>query len=458
MTDDPPSDDEPPAATAEDYGAPEVPAGEMLTSEGLVDALPEQQINGEDVTEPGMPSKMITKLLWDHERLKTYEPVPREWVVPGCIPCGEVCLLTGPGGLGKSTLAIMLQVALASEKVNWLEYPTMPAVASLGLYAEEDHNELARRFQGVRRRLGVDWADMPRVLYAPLKGKEVLLTQHNVQEGWVDPTPVLNELHELISRFEIRLAVLDSLNRMFASNENDRPMVTGFCRNLEAVATETGCAILLLGHPSKSAMVDGSGYSGSTAWDSMVRARAFLSYVVEPDPEMLSAAEKAAPLLRLSWKKGNYAARSPDIELQISFDEAASAEEPPIFAKIPDNLTDNRELFLTCVDDLNAKGIWPRTSAKGTSKSMYAPSAVYKHALNKGARGKKQMTSEQCQEIYRSLMTELGLLRVVFKEDGRRHKIECVERVPQNQPDFDDKDSYSGQPPDSWQPQGDIPF
>ena len=430
MSDDPTdNEDEPPPALAGDYGAPEVPAGQMLTPEGLVEALPEQQTNGLDV-DPGMPSKMITSLLWDVERLKTYEPVPREWVVPGCIPAGEVCLLTGPGGLGKSTLAIMLQVALAGQG-RWLGYETMQG-PSLGLYAEEDHNELARRFQAVRRRLGVDWADMPRCLYAPLKGKEVLLTEIDRRDGWVDPAPLLKEIRGLIGRLEIRLLVLDSLNRMFQGNENDRPMVTGFLRELEAVATETQCAILLLGHPSKSSLTDGSGYSGSTAWDSMVRARAYLSYQHVPDPELLSDAEKAQPILSLSWKKGNYSARSADIELQISFDEAGTPEEPPIFEKVPLNITNNRELFLQIIDALNAAGTYPRTSARGVSRPLYAPTAVYCHKLNRDASSKRQITSEQCVELYRQLMTELGLLRVVDKLSDSRHKIECVETVPRN--------------------------
>ena len=203
-------------------------------------------------------------------------------------------------------------------------------------------------------------------------------------------------------------------------------MVTGFLRALEFVATDTGCAILLLGHPSKSAMTDGSFYSGSTAWDSMVRARAALSYQHVPNPDLLSTAEIANPILKLAWKKGNYSAKSGDIELRISFDDQAPEEEPPIFERIPRNETENRTLFMQIIDKLNEEGDYPRAKEKGNAKMLYAPTAVFYHELNR-VDGQRQMTSIQAVDLYRSLMVELGLLKVVNRKDGSRHKIECIE-------------------------------
>ena len=421
-----------PPRSPEAYGTPEVPQGMMLTPAGLEDCLPDPQYtNGEERgANPGMPARVITKALWDAGRLMEYEPVPREWIVPGCIPAGEVTLLTGPGGLGKSILAIQLQVAMAG-KTAWLGYETLQA-PSLGLYCEEDQDELARRFQAVRRRLGVAWEDMARATYAPLKGKEVLLTEIDRRDGWVDPSDILLEIADLIDRLGMRLCVLDSLNRMFQGNENDRPMVTGFLRELEALATKTQCAILLLGHPSKSALVDGSGYSGSTAWDSMVRARAYLSYVVPPNPDLLTEKEKAQPLLRLVWKKGNYAGPSPDIELEISFAKDAE-DEPPIFERVPEDIRENRSLFLDIIDRLNADGEYPRTSDKGRSKALYAPTAVYMHPLNKRRQGARPMTATQCVNLYSDLLTNRGMLRIVEKKDASRHPVDAIERVPNQQ-------------------------
>jgi RecA-family ATPase len=400
----------------------------MMTPQGLKDCLPETSghMNGEEPN-PSMASNIITKALWDAGRLREYEPVPREWVVPGCIPCGEVTLLTGPGGLGKSILAIQLQVAM-SAGVEWLGYETLQ-VPSLGLYAEEDQDELARRFQTVRRRMGVSWEDMARAVYAPLKGQEVLLTEIDRRDGWVDPSDLLLEIARLIDLLGLRLVVIDSLNRFYHGNENDRPMVTAFLLALEAVATKAQCAILLLAHPSKSAMVDGSLYSGVTSWDSMVRARAGLTYVVPPNPELLTDAEKAQPLLKLAWKKANYSGKGGDIELEMSFAKDAEGE-PPIFERVPEDVRENRALFLDIIDRLNADGEHPRASDKGRSKALYAPTAVYLHPLNKRRQGAHPMTAAQCVNLYSDLLSNLGMLRVAVAKDAARHIIEVVERVP----------------------------
>ncbi len=435
-----PPGDEPPDAGPEDYGAPpEVPEGMMLTPEGLVPCLDEpanSQTNGsgEDL-DMAPPDKVLAPHFWDFERLRDYQPVDRVWVVQHRIPAGEVTLLTGPGGLGKSTIAIQLQVCLAA-RLDWLGYKTIQA-PTIGLYCEEDHNELARRFQGVRRRLGVGWRDMANAVYFPLKGQEVLLAHIDRFEGLVEPSSVMGEVKEYITRLGAKLCVLDSLNRLFQGSENDRPSVTGWLRELELLATQTQCAILLLAHPSKSALLDGSGYSGSTAWDSMVRARAYLSYQHIPDPALLTDADRANPILKLAWKKSNYSARSPDIELQISFDDHAPPEEPPIFEHIPQITRDNRALFMHIIDVLNAAGNPPRPTSTGKAKGMYAPSAVYQHKMNRRG-GKRQITSEQCVELYRLLMSELGLLRIVETMDGSRHKRETVVTVAPRQPSQED--------------------
>ena len=79
--------------------------------------------------------------------------------------------------------------------------------------------------------------------------------------------------------------ILDTLADVFGGNEIDRVQVNGFPENLPRRADllerrQQGHDLddpAAAGHPSKSSLADGSGFSGSTAWESGVRSRLYLS-------------------------------------------------------------------------------------------------------------------------------------------------------------------------------------
>src|SRR5438067_1046490 len=79
-------------------------------------------------------------------------PPRRQWCVEGCIPHGNVTLLSGDGGLGKTLLSMQLQVA-AALGAPWLGVQLEP-IRSLGLYCEDDNDELHRRMVDVGRHYG----------------------------------------------------------------------------------------------------------------------------------------------------------------------------------------------------------------------------------------------------------------------------------------------------------------
>ena len=67
---------------------------------------------------------------------------------------------------------------------------------------------------------------------------------------------------------KVRLLVVDPLAAAYACNENDRGLVRAFMANWDGWARNTGCAVLIISHPPKSA----SDYSGSTDWHAAARA------------------------------------------------------------------------------------------------------------------------------------------------------------------------------------------
>ncbi len=231
-------------------------------------------------------------------------PPPRRWVVQDWLPRGTVTLLSGRGGVGKSLLAQQLGTAVAAEK-HWLgEVPNPGSV--IGLFCEDDHDELWRRQVDICRHFGLsldgaaEW-----LVYDARAGKSNSLTYHDPKTGIIF-SPLLEEIRQAITAAkEPRLLILDNVAQMFQAGnggESDRGLVTAFCNRLTGIALEFDIAILLLAHPAKA---DGSEYSGSTAWDAAVRSRLFLTRESD-DP---------ASRVILKRAKANYAALGGDITL-----------------------------------------------------------------------------------------------------------------------------------------------
>jgi hypothetical protein len=87
------------------------------------------------------------------------QPVPeRRWLVEGLVPHGAVTLLGGDGGLGKTLLAQQLVTAAAIGK-KWVGLPTA-AVKAIGVFCEDDRDELHRRQSDINRHYGCEMGDL----------------------------------------------------------------------------------------------------------------------------------------------------------------------------------------------------------------------------------------------------------------------------------------------------------
>lgn len=231
------------------------------------------------------------------------QPPPRSWVVKDWIPRGYVTLFAGRGGLGKSMLAQQIATAVVANR-DFLGVIEAPGSA-LYLACEEDGDELWRRQVGICNAMGI-----------PLRGiaDDLLLDGRSGLDsslcawhhGEMGPTPFLQDVRETLGNMSHpQLLIVDNIAHVFSageSGENDRSKVARFINMLAALSGEFDIGTLLVGHPGKHAE---SEYSGSTAWNDLVRARMWLH-----------RADKFAPL-KLKRPKGNYAGADDDgIELE----------------------------------------------------------------------------------------------------------------------------------------------
>lgn len=223
-------------------------------------------------------------------------PPPRHWLVDGWLPAGELALLTGPGSVGKSLIALQLGVALACDRDalqnagGWL--PKGSAVTSTApelcdepcsvvLAGWEDSADEALRRRGrlampggcgwardrsINRRLHV----LPMRGFGPLWAPADSGSRHIATVGAL--TPGGSELLGYAEAQRARLLVIDPAGLAICTNENDRALVSMALDALAGWALRSGCTLMITGHPAKATEGEAADYSGSTAWRGSVRS------------------------------------------------------------------------------------------------------------------------------------------------------------------------------------------
>ncbi len=202
----------------------------------------------------------------------------RDWLVPSILVRRSLTLFAGDGGTGKSLLCLQLQVAAALGS-QWLGLD-VPQMCSFGYYCEDDEEEIHRRLWDVCRYFGCTFKDLDgRVRFVSRVGEENELV---VFRGFKDSskpvrTPLFQQVEDEVKQWGSQLVIIDTAADAFAGNENIRPQVRAFVNMVRRLALINNGGVILNSHPSKSAMADGSGFSGSTAWNGSVRNRLYLT-------------------------------------------------------------------------------------------------------------------------------------------------------------------------------------
>ena len=216
-------------------------------------------------------------------------PAPaREWLIPEWLPASRVCLLSGPGAVGKSRLALQLAVAIACGDPVWLKRGprlTLPNVA----VARPHHDPRIKKGDQGAVAVIASWEDEPDELarrmagYVPVPDPDDRLVALDLSGGgplWASKSPgapaAWTDSGKWVMNYtggrDARLLVIDSAAAAFGGNENSRSEVRAFVSALDAWACSARCAVLLISHPSKASEGEAAIYSGSTDWRNSVRA------------------------------------------------------------------------------------------------------------------------------------------------------------------------------------------
>lgn len=271
-----------------------------------------------------------------------------QWHVPGLIPTKNVTMLGGPGGTGKSLIALQLAVATAAGR-RWLGRDCA-AGAAVYLSAEDDAEEIHRRLDRIVKAEGIDLLDLDQLTVLPLAGEDALLLTPDPRTGVLHRTQLFRDLEALLADHPQTLVVFDTLADLHSGNENDRTIARQFIGALRGLAMHRDCAAVLLSHPSLTGKATGTGLSGSTAWDASVRSRLYLDTADQNDHR------------RLTVKKANYAPSDQEIELawrEGVFVAVDSSEAAPSRPRLTGKEKIALEAFSTAIRDFGERRTGP---------------------------------------------------------------------------------------------------
>lgn len=235
----------------------------------------------------------------------------RRWIVKDWLPKRQVTLNYADGGIGKTLLALQLMAATALGE-KWCGLP-VEQCPSIGLFSEDDKDELHIRLDGIRRFYCTQFTELDDMVMVDGTGQDNLLV---VWDGTaLKATRRFEQLREHALDIRAKLIVIDTAATTFGGNEIDRTQVTQFVGTyLTRLAQDIDGAVLLNAHPSVSGMASGNMTSGSTAWNGSARSR---WAVTRPDGED-GKPKLDSPERVLTRRKSNGAAAGETIVLEWS--------------------------------------------------------------------------------------------------------------------------------------------
>jgi hypothetical protein len=225
-------------------------------------------------------------------------PAPRDWIIEGLVPARRVTSFLADGGLGKTTIAVQIGVHVTLNRALYgLNVSGGPV---LGIFCEDEQDELHRRIAAACFAEGLELADLDRFTALSRDGQDNLLC--TFQHDQIVLTPFYQQLDATVASIRPRLLILDVLADFFAGDYLSTPHTRQFIKTcLGGLAVRYDCGVLLLAHPSASGMNSGDGGGFSTAWNNSVRSRLYLRRPKSDDPE----AVKDKRILEV--RKSNYA-------------------------------------------------------------------------------------------------------------------------------------------------------
>lgn len=261
-------------------------------------------------------------------------PVPadlpaRPWLVENLLMDGQVTMLTGRGGDGKSLLALQVAVMVATRaEFGWWQARQRRNV--LILNAEDNIDEQRRRLLGVCEVMDVD-PRLPEGRLFTMDRESLVLVHRDPEDGAVKPSPLYDRLAALIREHEIGLVVIDPLVEAHVGiDENSNADMKELVIMLRRLARLRAIPLLIVHHSRKGASGgDQDGARGGSALVNACRVVVTLDRMSDDEHKRIKAPLPKERYIRVTGAKANYAGRIGDRWLELVPVELATGDWSP---------------------------------------------------------------------------------------------------------------------------------
>jgi hypothetical protein len=205
---------------------------------------------------------------------------PREWLMGTTAICGYITLLVAPGGVGKSTLAVMMCLAVATGRQLLGEQVFQRAPVWL-LNLEDSREEMERRLAAAMMHHNITPEEIEGRLFLH-SGRDRPVTMataashRGAADGWIS-YPDKDAIAAEVRQHGIRLMVVDPFINSHELDENNNPQMNAAMRAWAEVASETNCAIMLVHHTRKTSTGPGDAEGARGAKSLVDAARVVLT-------------------------------------------------------------------------------------------------------------------------------------------------------------------------------------
>jgi hypothetical protein len=263
------------------------------------------------------------------------EPIP--WALRGWLCRGDVAMLAGDAGIGKSWLLLDLALCMAAGE-SWLGTVPLEGQAQRVLYVDEENNDRLVRYR-VRK-----WAIARGVIPIQLDALPISYLAGNAFT--LDDDRCYAQLREEVDRFRPDWIMFDSLVRFHGRRENDNAQMSEwFNRKLKPLCARTGAGAILLHHLRKHYKDADNTVAGRLRGASDFRAWLDQLWAIEEDPD--------AGVKRLVHDKNRWTGTQPPLKIEI--EDVKGGKGTAVLSR--GRADDSEGAVVTALDEAQEKGM-----------------------------------------------------------------------------------------------------